>query len=72
QDPFRDFTWFTGYAPKENPRIAVAAVMVNGRFWKVKGPYVAREAMRMYLNPAPAKKAEPEKRRPGRARRTRR
>ncbi len=49
--PFRDFTWFSGYAPKENPKIAVAAVMVNGRFWKVKGPYVAREAMRLYLNP---------------------
>lgn len=72
--PFRDFTWFSGYAPKENPKIAVAAVMVNGRYWKVKGPWVAREAMRLYLEPelkSPSKHAAlgrtPSRRAPKRA-----
>ncbi len=49
--PFRDFSWFVGFAPKENPKIAVAAVVVNGTLWRVKAPYLAREALRMYLEP---------------------
>jgi cell division protein FtsI/penicillin-binding protein 2 len=50
--PYRDFSWFIGWAPKEEPRIAVAAVIVNGAVWRVRAPYVAREALRTYLEPS--------------------
>jgi cell division protein FtsI/penicillin-binding protein 2 len=49
--PFRDYTWFVGFAPKEQPTIALAAVVVNGPLWRVRAPYVAREALRAYLAP---------------------
>lgn len=49
RNPFRDYSWFVGFAPVERPVVAVAAVVVNGLFWKVKAPYLAREAMRVRL-----------------------
>jgi peptidoglycan glycosyltransferase len=49
--PFRDYSWFVGWAPKEQPKIAVAAVVVNGPLWRVRAPYVARETMRIFLEP---------------------
>lgn len=47
--PFRDYSWFVGFAPADDPQIAVAAVVVNGLKWRIHAPYVAREAMRAYL-----------------------
>lgn len=47
--PFRDYTWFVGYAPKQNPRIAVAAVIVNDPYWRIRATWLGREAMRLYL-----------------------
>ena len=47
--PYKDYSWFVGFAPADNPTIAVAAVVVNGRYWRIKAPYVAREALRAYL-----------------------
>ena len=47
--PFRDFSWFVGYAPKDNPQIAVAAVVVNGTIWRIRAPWLGREALRIYL-----------------------
>jgi cell division protein FtsI/penicillin-binding protein 2 len=49
---FRDYTWFVGFAPRENPKVAVAAVVVNGFRWRIKGTYVGREALRMALKRA--------------------
>jgi cell division protein FtsI/penicillin-binding protein 2 len=67
--PFRDFTWFVGWAPKDNPTVAVAAVAVNGPLWRVHAPYLGREALRLYLEPraeskpkAAAKPGKPAKR----------
>jgi penicillin-binding protein A len=55
--PFRDFSWFVGWAPKESPKIAVAAVVVNGPYWRVHSTYLAREAMRIWLEPPKTPKA---------------
>ncbi|MFL5413023.1 MAG: penicillin-binding transpeptidase domain-containing protein [Myxococcales bacterium] len=49
QKPFKDYSWFVGFAPADDPQIAVAAVVVNGLKWTIHAPYVAREAMRAYL-----------------------
>ena len=47
--PFKDYSWFVGFAPADDPKIAVAAVVVNGLKWRVHAPYIAREALKMYL-----------------------
>ncbi len=47
--PFRDYSWFIGFAPKWNPQIAVAAVVVNEAKWRIRATWLGREAMRLYL-----------------------
>jgi penicillin-binding protein A len=47
-DPFRDYSWFIGFAPADRPQVAFAVVVVNDRSWRVKAPFVAREALRAW------------------------
>jgi penicillin-binding protein A len=47
--PYRDTSWFVGFAPVEDPQIAVAVVIVNERLWRVKAPFVAHEALKAYF-----------------------
>jgi membrane peptidoglycan carboxypeptidase len=47
--PFRDYSWFVGFAPKENPKVAVAAVIVNEPLWRIRATWLGREAMRLGL-----------------------
>jgi peptidoglycan glycosyltransferase len=49
QRPFRDHTWFVGYAPAEDPQVVVASVVVNGPLWRVRAPWVAREALAAFF-----------------------
>lgn len=49
ESPYRAYSWFVGYAPEEQPRIALAALVVNTPKWRIKSSYLAREAMRSYL-----------------------
>ena len=54
--PFRDYSWFVGFAPRDAPRVAVAAVVVNEARWRIRAPWLAREALRLGLKgdePAP-------------------
>lgn len=46
---YRGYTWWVGFAPAENPTIAVATLVVNTPEWRIKASYVAREALRYYL-----------------------
>lgn len=50
RQPYKDYSWFVGFAPVEEPRIAVAAVVVNGMKWRIKAPWLARETMRKFFN----------------------
>ena len=50
RNPFRDYSWFVGFAPREDPRVAVAAVVVNEPRWRIRAPWLAREAMRLGLD----------------------
>jgi peptidoglycan glycosyltransferase len=52
--PYRDYSWFVGYAPAENPRVVVATVVVNGRLWHARAPTVAREALEAFFATRPA------------------
>jgi len=47
--PFRDYTWFVGFAPADAPEVAVAVLVENGYHWRIKAPYVGREAMREFF-----------------------
>ena len=38
-----------GYAPVDDPQIALAALVVNEPKWRIKASYVAKEALRNYL-----------------------
>lgn len=44
-----DLTWFSGFAPANEPRYSVAVMIANDPTWHVKAPYVAREALRSAL-----------------------
>ncbi|WP_224249122.1 penicillin-binding transpeptidase domain-containing protein [Hyalangium gracile] len=54
KNPFRDYSWFVGYAPKDNPRVAVAAIVANDPLWRIRGTWLGREAMRLALERLPA------------------
>lgn len=48
-NPHRTYNWWVGYAPVDDPQIAVAALVVNEPKWRIKASYVAKEALREYL-----------------------
>ncbi|WP_245682646.1 penicillin-binding transpeptidase domain-containing protein [Archangium gephyra] len=70
RNPFRDYSWFVGFAPKDNPKVAVAAVIVNEPIWHIRATWLGREAMRLGLARlppgalAPAKDEEPQEQAP--------
>jgi penicillin-binding protein 2 len=47
----RDHSWFTAFAPAENPRIAVAVLVENGGFGASAAAPIARKVMDAYLLP---------------------
>ena len=47
--PFRDYSWFVGYAPADHPEVAVATLVVNDRLWHARAPQVAREALEAFF-----------------------
>jgi penicillin-binding protein 2 len=61
----RDHSWFTAFAPAENPKIAVAVLVENGGFGASAAAPIARKVMDAFLLPqlqasgeAPAKPAQ--------------
>ena len=55
-DPAGDYEWFIGIAPVKNPQIAVAALVVNGNTWTIKGSYLGAQAFFAYFFPDAVKK----------------
>jgi hypothetical protein len=49
RSPYRDYSWFVGYAPADRPQVAVATLVVNDRLWHARAPQVAREALEAYF-----------------------
>ncbi len=43
------YDWFIGFAPGENPKIAFAVMIINQDRWRVKGTYVAEEALKTFF-----------------------
>ena len=44
------FSWWVGFAPADNPRVAVAALVVNEGKWRIKSSYLAREVLERYFH----------------------
>ncbi len=42
----RDLSWFVGFAPADNPKVAVGAYVANHPTWRIRATYVGREALR--------------------------
>lgn len=47
---FRDHAWFAGYAPYDDPKIAVAVIVEHGGFGSSAAAPIAREIFRAYLS----------------------
>ena len=45
----RHYTWFIGFAPADQPEVAVAALVVNNPTWQIKAPMLARNLLRAYF-----------------------
>lgn len=43
------YTWFVGYAPVDQPEVAIATLVVNTPTWHIKAPELARDALRAYF-----------------------
>lgn len=48
--PVKLFTWFVGFAPLKNPKVAIATLVVNDPVWKVKANVLAREVLQAYFS----------------------
>jgi cell division protein FtsI/penicillin-binding protein 2 len=55
KQPFRDYSWFVGFAPADDPQVAVATVIVNERLWRVRAPWVAHNALEAYFAATPVR-----------------
>jgi cell division protein FtsI/penicillin-binding protein 2 len=49
RSPYRDYSWFVGFAPAERPVVVVATMVVNDRLWHARAPTVAREALEAFF-----------------------
>lgn len=43
------FSWFVGFAPARNPKVAIAVLVANEPKWRVKSTYVARRAFEVFF-----------------------
>lgn len=43
------FTWWVGFAPADQPEVAVSVLVANRGDWKVKGTQVASDLLRVYF-----------------------
>jgi len=55
ESPYRGYTWWIGFAPVEDPKIALAVLVVNSPNWRIKASQVAAETLRHYLVDMPKK-----------------
>jgi cell division protein FtsI/penicillin-binding protein 2 len=45
----RYYTWFVGFAPADEPEVAVSVLVVNTPSWRIKAPELAREVLSKYF-----------------------
>jgi cell division protein FtsI/penicillin-binding protein 2 len=45
----RHYTWFVGFAPTEEPEVAVSVLVINTPMWQIKAADLARDVLRGYF-----------------------
>ena len=50
-DPRGHYSWFAAFAPVQNPRIALVALVINQDKWKIKSSQVGELALEEFFNP---------------------
>jgi cell division protein FtsI/penicillin-binding protein 2 len=50
-DPKGQYSWFAAFAPLQNPRIALVALVINQDKWKIKSAQVGEQALEEFFNP---------------------
>lgn len=48
-DPKGHYSWFAAFAPIQNPRIALVALVINPDKWKIKAPQVGEQALEEFF-----------------------
>lgn len=48
-DPKGHYTWFAAFAPMQNPRIALVALVINPAKWKIKASQVGEQALEAFF-----------------------
>ena len=48
-DPPGHYSWFTAYAPIDDPQIALAAMVINQDKWKIKASYLGEQALEAFF-----------------------
>ena len=43
------YTWFVGFAPSDNPQVAIATLVVNKPQWTTRANVLARDVLRAYF-----------------------
>lgn len=49
REPYTYYTWFVGFAPAENPQIAIAVMVGNGELWWQRATDIARDTLAWYF-----------------------
>jgi peptidoglycan glycosyltransferase len=48
-DPPGLYDWFVGFAPGDDPQIAFSVLVINHDRWRIKGAFVAQEALKAFF-----------------------
>ena len=54
RNPFRDYSWFVGFAPVDKPEVVVSVLIGNSDAWHLRGHEVAKRLIDHALAPGPA------------------
>lgn len=49
KEPDGHYNWFAAYAPVENPKIALVALVINQDKWKIKASYLGEQALEAFF-----------------------
>lgn len=49
-DPRGHYSWFAGFAPIQNPQIALVALVINPDKWKIKASQVGQQALEAFFD----------------------
>ena len=49
RSPHRAYTWFVGFAPADNPEVAIAVMVTNGPKWWQRAVDISRDMLASYF-----------------------